>query len=535
MGFKFRPDMEKYMSKFDEFDHYRRSDDDLDKRDNQLSKKARQSNDYEDISSTYGNDQKRTGVSSGQPRERKFFDDDLLKRKNEPEKYIENQRYSQGRATGQEQKNNFLVNDFGKGNSARRTNADYEDFSSGISDSGAFYLGNSQKNDSVYRSDNDYYQNRRASREMYPNANDNRNRNPYEGEYEDYNASGRSGKPKGKSKKKKKKLATIIVISILALILIIAGVAYGVFHGVFNSLNGGTSIDENSVGVSDVIRQKYGNQNVINIALFGVDTREEDSFEGRSDSVMIVSVNLKTADIKLISILRDSYVKIDGHGGQKLTHAYSYGGPELAIKTLNQNFDMNITDYATINFFKMGDVIDAFGGLDIEINDMEMDLINGLGNSEGRKVELITKIGLVHLNGDQAVSYARIRKDGDDKRAERQRLVLNLLLEKAKKTSVVKYPSLVKSLMNMVETSMSSSEILGLAPIALKNIQISQMVMPDEKYDNPKGGKYDGNWVWKYDLAKASERIHQFIYEDGDSIATTTAEEPKTTTKSKKN
>lgn len=536
---KFLPDMEKYMSKFDEFDHYRISDDDFDKRDKQSYERNRKFDDFEDISSDYRPEEKKTNGSSYQQTERKFFDDSLLQRRNDPEKYLENQRYNQQRAAKPEQNNNFSVNDFGKGHSARNPNTQYEDFNSGLSDSGAFYLGNNQKRGNNYQADDYYQQNRRVQREMYPNANDTRNRNPYGDEYEDYNTDGRQGGSKGKKNKggkKKKNLAKIVIIAILVLVLLGAGGAYAAFHGMFNSLNNGTPIDENNIGVSDAIKQKYGNQNIINIALFGIDTREEDSFEGRSDSIMIVSVNVKTGEIKLISILRDSFVEIEGHKPQKITHAYQYGGAELAIKTINQNFDMNITDYATINFFKMGDVIDAFGGLDIEINDMEMDFINGLGNSEGRKVELITKTGLVHLNGAQAVSYARIREDGDDKRAERQRLVLNLILEKARKMSVTKYPSLVKSLMKMVETSMSSSEILGLAPIALKNIQISQTVMPDEKYDKPKEGKRDGQWVWIYDLEKASDRIHKFIYEDGATAKTEPAEEPKTTTtKSKKN
>lgn len=506
------------MSEFDEFDHYRLSDDDFNKSSGQNIPKARKSDGFEDVFSDYKPKNVRANQSNNQPTqqksERKFFDDNLLKKRSDPDAYSESARQNQHRA------NNFPVNDFSGNNAKRRSDMEFEDFSSETSNSGSFYLANYSSENGAYR------QPQGGNREVYPNSNDTRNRNPYDDDYEDYG----NGRKPPKGKKKKKNIAVKIIVIVLVAILALSGAAYAVFHGVFNSLNQGTTIDENDVGFSDVIAEKYGNQNIINIALFGVDTREEDSFEGRSDSIMIVSVNRKTSEIKLISILRDSYVKIEGHGSQKITHAYMYGGAQLAVKTINQNFDMNITDYATINFLKMGDVIDAFGGLDIEINDMEMDMINGLGNSEGRKVELVTKTGLVHLNGDQAVSYARIRKDGDDKRAERQRLVLNKLLEKAKKISVTKYPSLVKSMMKMVETSMSSSEILSLAPLALKNIEIVQTVVPDDNLDKPKGGNIGGNWVWKYDLKKASDRMHKFIYEDP-SDDNTVAEEPKTTAK----
>src|SRR5699024_8489086 len=147
---------------------------------------------------------------------------------------------------------------------------------------------------------------------------------------------------------------------------------------------------------------------IFNVALFGVDTRDEDSFSGRSDTIIIASVDKKNNVVKLTSILRDSYVAIEGHKNQKITHAYMYGGAELAIKTINQNFGMNITDYVTVNFAKVAEAIDVLGGVDLEITERERVEVNNIGDDEDPDFPYIEESGMVHLNGKQAVVYARI-------------------------------------------------------------------------------------------------------------------------------
>src|SRR5699024_2790536 len=115
---------------------------------------------------------------------------------------------------------------------------------------------------------------------------------------------------------------------------------------------------------------------VVNIALFGVDSRDTGGMSGRSDTVMIASLDKKHDKIKLTSLMRDTYLDIPNKGMDKLTHAYAHGGPELAIKTINQNFDMNIRDYATVDFFGLEAIIDALGGVDIDIEDYEINNLN---------------------------------------------------------------------------------------------------------------------------------------------------------------
>ena len=299
---------------------------------------------------------------------------------------------------------------------------------------------------------------------------------------------------------------TIWVLCILlVLVLAVFGTVYGMFSRVQNS------VDEGNLGISTDIEDKYEKTNITNIALFGVDTRNKKSFEGRSDTIMIASVDKETGTIKLTSILRDSEVAIEGHGKQKIAHAYALGGPELAIKTLNQNFQLNISDYATVNFSTLGEAIDVVGGVDVEITERERKHMNDIGDDDDPNFPYIKKSGQVHLNGKQAVVYARIRKlDSDNKRAERQKIVLEQVIQKAKKISPAKYGEMVKVGMKLCETSLSFSEIMSFSPMLSGNIQLVTRVVPSEA-EHPQSGTFDGTWLWKYDLDLATKNVHEFI------------------------
>lgn len=314
---------------------------------------------------------------------------------------------------------------------------------------------------------------------------------------------------KFKSLKKWQRVLIIVVI----VILLLAGIASAVFFGVLNGFRG-EKIDDNDVGISDEINSTYSDSGIINIALFGLDTRDENSFNGRSDTIMIFSINKATNDVKITSILRDSYVAIDGYKNQKITHAYALGGAKLALKTLNKNYNMNITDYVTVNFAKVADAIDSIGGIDIEITEKERIEVNNIGDDENSNFHYVKSSGMVHMIGEQAVVYARIRHiDSDNARVERQKRVLMAALEKIKTISPTKYSDMVKSAMSLCETSLSASEILSFAPMITKPITISTLVIPGDE-DNAIGGTYEGAWVWRYDLVAASNRLHKFIYND---------------------
>ncbi|MFY9199126.1 MAG: LCP family protein, partial [Acutalibacteraceae bacterium] len=179
------------------------------------------------------------------------------------------------------------------------------------------------------------------------------------------------------------KRTTIIVVAVIFLIL---GIAYSAIFGILSGFKG-EKLNKKDLGISD--SSAYKNSDYINIAVFGLDTRSSESFSGRSDSIIIASVNKKNGKIKLTSILRDSYVAIDGYPNQKITHAYSLGGAKLAVKTLNQNYNMNIEDYVSFNFAKLAGLIDLTGGIDIEITQAERNEMNRVGREDGAKYKMV--------------------------------------------------------------------------------------------------------------------------------------------------
>ena len=178
-----------------------------------------------------------------------------------------------------------------------------------------------------------------------------------------------------KSSKKKTVLKVILGILITLLIIIVAagGTAFWYVSNKFGKMQQ-VKIDESQLSVSE-------NKNLSeyrNVAIFGVDSRADDYGKGnRSDCIIIASINNKTHDVKLISVYRDTYVNIQGHGLDKITHAYSYGEAPLALKTLNENLDLNITEFVTVNFDSVSDAVDALGGIKMNITDAEVKYING--------------------------------------------------------------------------------------------------------------------------------------------------------------
>lgn len=259
-----------------------------------------------------------------------------------------------------------------------------------------------------------------------------------------------------------------------------------------------------------------------NIALFGLDSRDEESFEGRSDAIMILSIDGVNKKIKLTSLLRDSLVEIDGHGMDKLAHAYSYGGPELGIKTINKNYKLNISDYATVNFYKMAEIVDAFNGTELYITEDEMYEINANldllqfddPNAVVNADDYIYDYGDVVLNGVQAVAFARIRSlDGDVARTSRQQEVMKGMMARINDLSLNDYLGLAKTVLPMCETSLNIEEITGLVPALTNHYNMETLSIPGE-FENPENGyTNDGSWVFVYDLADASNHIDAFIKE----------------------
>lgn len=320
-----------------------------------------------------------------------------------------------------------------------------------------------------------------------------------------------------------------IIITVLCVILLIGGSAGGYFYyqlskvkttkvtksdkalGIKTKTNTNTSTDSNT---------EKADTSITNIALFGVDSRTKQSEGSNSDSIMILSIDKLHKKIKLSSIMRDSYVSIDGHDKSKINAAYLFGGPELAIKTLNENFDMDIRDFVTVNFYSMEKIIDYLGGVQINIKASEVDEVNKYihetASNEKEKAVYISHSGLQDLNGLQAVSYARIRYvgNGDFERTQRQDTVLTALINKVQQAGASKYPSIATQILPYVETSLSSIDIIKLGTDVLTTgiTNVEWQRYPVDGYCNQL--VKDGVWYLSVDIDATKNQIHDFIYND---------------------
>ena len=268
-----------------------------------------------------------------------------------------------------------------------------------------------------------------------------------------------------------KVLGIILLILIILTIIVIAS-GYFFIKSKLNKMQQ-VEINVNELNVSDVIEQNlHGYRNV---AIYGVDSRDSSLGKGnRSDCIIIASINNSTKEIRLISVYRDTYVNIEGYGLDKITHAYSYGGPELALKTLNENLDLNITEFVTVNFDALADAINSIGGVDINIEENEIQYLNNYlaetSKVTGLETKKVTNTGLQTLDGVQAVAYSRIRytEGGDYKRTERMRTVIEAMFDKLKTKSLGEINNLVDQLLPEVYTNLEPDEIIALAPTILQ-------------------------------------------------------------------
>ena len=252
--------------------------------------------------------------------------------------------------------------------------------------------------------------------------------------------------------------------------------------------------------------------------IFGVDTTgytEKDI--NRSDTNMIVAINNTDRTVRIISILRDTQAEIEGYRKQKINAAYALGGYELALKTFNQNYHLGITDFITIDFAEMIDLVKYIGGVDIEITEKEAEYINGNRIAPWRDPDEeydTVSAGMVHLNGSQTLSYARIRHaDNDYYRANRQQTVIEAILTKIKTMEKTQYPTMIKYFLNTVTSTYALSDLLGFVEKGALNYEVYTYILPnyDANEDLISTRDEEGEMVWVYDLDAAAEIIHAII------------------------
>ncbi len=260
-----------------------------------------------------------------------------------------------------------------------------------------------------------------------------------------------------------------------------------------------------------------------NIALFGVDSRDQDLLSGdnRSDTIMICSINKKTGETRLVSVYRDTLLNIGGGDFRKCNAAYAFGGPQQAVAMLNANLDLNITDFVTVGFEGLAETIDALGGIDLEITEEEMEYMNSYMDDMyyeiGTEYDEVTDWGMQHLSGIQATAYCRIRYTaGDDfRRAERQRTVLMLTMEKARKANPLRLAAAAGAVMGRTATSLSSGELM-LFILRARMMDITESTGFPTEEDRIFATVNGESCVVPYYLTTNVRKLHQTLFDQED-------------------
>lgn len=258
----------------------------------------------------------------------------------------------------------------------------------------------------------------------------------------------------------------------------------------------------------------------LNVALFGVDSREGDLEKNtRTDCIIVASLNKETKEIKMASVYRDTLLDLSEGTLQKCNAAYSFGGPKQAINMLNMNLDLDIQNYVTVDFKAIADTIDLLGGLDIELTEAEVkyigDFIGETGDVAGRDrgdVHYVEGAGLQHLDGVQATTYARIRSTagGDFTRTERQRLVIEKMVEKILKNDLATINKIIDEVFPKISTNFTMTEILSYAKYFNQYKLGENTGFPIDKATDTISGL--GSIVIPVSLEDNVKKLHEFLF-----------------------
>ncbi len=319
-------------------------------------------------------------------------------------------------------------------------------------------------------------------------------------------------KKKRKAKKRKSRLKGFLVKLILLIAILAAGL-YFLVGSVYKKLN--------YHEIDSLVEEPMKADGVINILLIGSDSRDGGA-DGRSDAMILLSVSNKTKKIHMTSLLRDMYVEIPGHEGNRLNAAYSFGGAELLMETVEQNLDITVNRYVVVNFEAFANLVDAVGGVELELSSEEIELVNGYLNEYNLLTEQefgtnymdTSKDGLVHLNGPQALAYTRNRYIGTDfGRTERQRKVLTEVFQGLPKALVTNPTELFDGLMPNLTTNLTQEECYQLslmAPVILTyDIEQGSIPLPGTYKD----ATIRQMSVLEVDLEANKEYLHSILFE----------------------
>ena len=334
-------------------------------------------------------------------------------------------------------------------------------------------------------------------------------------------ADNRRRKKRRKKKKSRKIVLFVFEILLLAILLVAA-----YFIGMVNRVKY-ENMSETEAGINDDLSKDTleSLEGYTNIAVFGLDNRSANNYqEGNSDVVMIASIDNKTKNVKLVSVYRDTFLSVGGGTYFKCNNAYARGGAKQAVQMLNSNLDLDIKEYVCVDWAAVVEVIDDLGGLDLNITQGEMNQINkykkDVDGVTGKNTPNVTQYGLVHLDGTQATTYARIRKlSGDDfkrgddfLRASRQRIVLQAMLEKAKKANPATLVKICNSMVDDISTTLSLDQMVSLAKDVTKYKISSTTGFPTDL--TTKNMPRCGDTVIPADLVTNVKKLHEYMFDD---------------------
>lgn len=313
-------------------------------------------------------------------------------------------------------------------------------------------------------------------------------------------------------------------------------------------------LEEEKLEIAQEVKENEVMKGYMNVALFGVDISKESTNENgdtvllpatsirqsgllkgyRSDTIMIASVNMDTGDIKLVSVYRDTFLNI-GDSYSKCNAAYAKGGAEQAVKMLNTNLDMDIENFVTVSYWALVGVIDALGGVDIDVTDKELVHLNNYGTSIGKTMNTtftpLAKSGYQRLNGMQAAAYCRIRYAGmgglsnDFARTARQRAVLKAIEAQAKKADLNSLLAAFNSVQSDIYTSFQKDEIINLISHVWDYSIVDENGFPQEEYRVGKNMGAKGSCIVPTDLETNVKWLHKFLFDEDDYNATVSVKE----------
>ena len=336
--------------------------------------------------------------------------------------------------------------------------------------------------------------------------------------------SDKTGQPSRRARRRKRR-KVLLIIEIIILLLLLAVLFFWLKFGMINFRD-----------IGDIKTNKLSKQTektlsgYTNFMVFGVDSRasgESATSAGNTDVQIIVSINNDTKKIRMASVYRDTLLNVDPQGQGTYTKsnaAYARGGEKEALEMVNGNLDLNIEKFVTFDFAAVTDVVDDVGGIEVDVTQAEYEALNSsrwptipeVARLSGKEATYVTKPGLQTLNGVQACAYCRIRHTSDGKgdygRAQRQRKVMNLVMEKVKKASLSQLNSIIDDVLPKVSTNFSATEILSLATAAKSYSMDKSFGFPFDKW-NGTMNTY-GSIIVPCTLESNVEKLHQKMFDE---------------------